>query len=194
MIKNILLGVLLFAAGIWITHKYYTATTSQSSEQAQVLLERIKSVTKLITVEGYFSEVFEHTDYWGYDFSPFRKKALIRVKAKVSVGYDLTPMLVNADSKTKTITISNVPSDPTILSLDHNLDYYDLTEGTFNSFTAKDYTELNEKAKNFVRNRAEESQLKEAARKQGHEMLDAIRFMVESTGWTLVINGGNWKG
>ena len=62
------------------------------TEQSQVLMEKIKTVAKLVTVEGYFSEVYDYQDYWNYDVSMFRKKALIRVKAKVSVGYDLSKM------------------------------------------------------------------------------------------------------
>ncbi len=189
MIKKILLItalLLFFIAGIWLTRKYYTATEKKVAEQSQVLLEKIKSVCKLVTIEGHFSEVYNYEDYWGYDFSPFRKKALIRVKAKVSVGYDLEKMSIEALPEKKRIVLSELP-DPTILSIDHELDYYDITEGTFNAFTAADYTKLNTNARQFILEKAQESDLLESAKKQGNQTLDMIQFMVENAGWTLSI-------
>jgi len=187
MTKKVLIGLtiaLAFALGIWLTRNYYQGLEVKSEEQQQVLLEKIKSVSKLITVEGYFSEIYDYKEYWGYDFSPFQKKALIRVKAKVSVGYDMSNMQIDADALTKTITISELP-DPEILSIDHDLDYYDLTEGLFNSFTAQELTRLNEKAKNYIREKADESDLIIAAVEQGNKTTDIIKFMAESMGWTV---------
>ncbi|MBK9982670.1 MAG: DUF4230 domain-containing protein [Saprospiraceae bacterium] len=37
-----------------------------------------------------------------------------------------------------------------ILSVDHDLDYYDLSEGFFNSFSTEDYNKINADAKDFV--------------------------------------------
>lgn len=176
--------IVVFGLGIWVTKYYYTRFDTKVEEQSQVLLEKIKTVAKLVTVEGYFSEVYDYKDYWGYNLSPFRKKALVRVKAKVSVGYDLTKMTMKADSKTKTIQISNLP-DPTIISIDHDLDYYDITEGTFNSFSAADYNKVNEQAKKYIREQAGESELFIAAEKQGNQILEIVKFMVEGAGWNL---------
>jgi len=187
MSKKVLIGLavaLAFALGIWLTRNYYKGLEVKSEEQQQVLLEKIKSVSKLITVEGYFSEIYDYKEYWGYDLSPFQKKALIRVKAKVSVGYDMSNMQIDADALTKTITISELP-DPEILSIDHDLDYYDTSEGLFNSFTPQELTRLNQKAKNYIREKADESDLIIAAVEQGNKTTDIIKFMAESMGWTV---------
>ena len=187
MTKKFIIGAIILAAfllGIALTRYYYAQTTVKAEEQSQVLLEKIKTVAKLVTVEGYFSEVYDYKDYWAYDFSPFRKKALIRVKAKVSVGYDLSDMNIKMNHTTKTVILSELP-DPKIISIDHDLDYYDLTEGTFNSFSTQDLTQLNEKAKNFIRQQAESSDLLITAEKQGNQILDMIEFMVETAGWHL---------
>ena len=187
MTKKLIIGIIIvaaFALGIALTKYYYAQTQVKVEEQSQVLLEKIKTVAKLVTVEGYFSEVYDYKDYWGYDFSLFRKKALIRVKAKVSVGYDLSNMNIKMDHASKTVILSELP-DPKIISIDHDLDYYDLTEGTFNSFSAQDLTQLNEKAKSFIRQQAESSDLLITAEKQGNQMLDMIEFMVKSAGWNL---------
>jgi len=185
--KKILVGValvLFFGVGIFLTKKYYTWNDIKVKEQSEVLLERVKNVYKLVTVEGHLSEVYSYEDYWGYDFSPFRKKALIRVKAKVSIGYDLDEMQIEAFPKQKKIRISQLP-EPSIISIDHTLDYYDISEGTFNSFNKEDYNKLNANAKDFIVQKANESELLDAARDQGNQALDMMQFMIENAGWEL---------
>ncbi len=187
MIKKILitLGILLLTFGIfWGTRAYYTYEEVTAEEKSQVLLEKIKTVAKLVTVEGHFSEIYDYQDYWKYDISPLRKKALVRIKAKVSVGYDLTQMKIESFPDEKTIAISNLP-DPSIISIDHDLDYYDITQGSFNSFTKADYNTINKNAKDIIRKNAEESDLFLTAEEQSNQLLDIIQFMVEGAGWTL---------
>ena len=185
--KKIIFGLLLIVVALSVffaTSYYYKIGEVTAEEQSQVLMEKIKTVAKLVTVEGYFSEVYDYEDYWSYDIGPFRKKALIRVKAKVSVGYDLTKMKVEALPEKKLLIISNLP-DPSIISIDHDLDYYDITEGTFNTFSESDYTMLNRNAKAKIRQAAESSDLFLAAEAQSNNMLDLVKFMVEGAGWEL---------
>jgi len=180
-----LIGVLaLIAAVFYGTKYYYTLGEVTAEEQSEVLLEKIKTVTKLVTIEGYFSEIYSYEDYWKYDIGLFQKRALIRVKGKVSVGYDLTKMDIEALPIEKTLIISNLP-DPEIISIDHDLDYYDINEGTFNSFTAADYNKMNKNAKDKIKEQVGKSDLFLAAEKQSNDMLDLIRFMVEGAGWNL---------
>lgn len=187
MIKRLLIGVgfvLVFVLGLWVSRYVYRWDELQKQETSEVLLERMQAVAKLVTVEGYFSEVYDYKDYYGYNLSVFRKKALVRVKAKVSVGYDLSQVKLEARPEEKKIILSNLP-EPGILSIDHDVDYYDISEGVFNSFSAQDYTQLNQRAKNYIEERAKESDLLESARKQGNQILDMMRFMVEQSGWQL---------
>ena len=185
--KKIIAGLAIIAVALAVffaTSYYYTIGEVTAEEQSHILMEKIKTVAKLVTVEGYFSEVYDYEDYWSYDISPFRKKALIRVKAKVSVGYDLTKMSIEAIPEKKLLIISDLP-DPTIISIDHDLDYYDITEGTFNTFSEKDYTMLNRNAKEKIRQAAVSSDLFLAAEAQSNNMLDLVKFMVEGAGWEL---------
>ena len=135
-------------------------------------------------MEGYFSEIYDYQDYWKYDISPLRKKALVRIKAKVSVGYDLTQMEIKALPDEKRMIISNLP-DPSIISIDHDLDYYDISQGTFNTFTEADYNKINRNAKEMIRKNAEGSDLFLSAEEQSNQLLDIIQFMVEGAGWKL---------
>lgn len=176
-----LIGLVFFGTRHW-----YTKDSMSVTQQSDILLEKIRTVTKLITVEGEFSEIYDYKDYWKYDLSPFRKQALVRIKARVSVGYDLNNMDIESFPTEKKIIISKMP-DPKILSIDHNLSYYDISQGTFNTFTTQDYNKINENAKLLIREKAEASELINAARKQGNELLDIAEFMTNQMGWTLEI-------
>ncbi|MFK7808821.1 MAG: DUF4230 domain-containing protein [Saprospiraceae bacterium] len=181
-----LIGIVALCFGVfWGTRMYYSLQMkTEVKEESQVLLEKIKKVSKLITVEGTFSEIYDYEEHWGYDLSPFRKKALIRVKANVLVGYDLQKMNLEANSETKTIVLSNLP-DPEIMSIEHDLDYYDITEGTFNTFEAADYNKMNASAKEKVRKEAMSSNLFLTAEEEFSQLIEIIEFMVEGAGWTL---------
>lgn len=186
MINRFLLPLvllLLFILGFLAARFFYVERPRESVEEnAEVLLERIQKVAKLVTVEGYFTEVYDYKDYWGYDLPFLRKKALLRVKAKVSVGYDLERMRIDLRSGQRTILISNIP-DPEILSIDHDIDYYDISEGTFNSFSEADYNRLNARAKQYIESRALDSDLMEQAAEQGNQLLEVIEFMAKSAGY-----------
>jgi len=63
-----LIGILALVAAVFYgTRYYYTWGEVTAEEKSQVLLEKIKTVAKLVTVEGYFSEVYSYEDYWKYD-------------------------------------------------------------------------------------------------------------------------------
>ncbi len=192
-IKSILIPaalLLVFFLGVLLTRQFYLRPGKQQVEEsAEVLLEKIKTVAKLVTVEGYFSEIYDYKDYYYYDLPFFRKKALLRVKAKVSVGYDLGQMRIDAYPERRLIVISNIP-DPTIISIDHDLDYYDISEGTFNAFNEEDYDRINRNAKQFIEAKALESDLIERAEEQGNRILEVIEFMATNAGWRVSYQSG----
>lgn len=176
----IVIGVLAF--GIWIRD---IVNTRQVQTSSTVLLEEIQKVSKVIAVEGYFSEVYDYKEYWKYDWMPLRKKALVRVKAKVSVGYDMSDMVIDVNEAARTINLSEI-GEPEILSIDHDLDYYDITEGTFNAFTVEDYNKIQEETKEFIRERALNSELKTMAEEQRKALHTTIKNLAELTGWQVI--------
>ena len=187
--KKILTLLILLLAGICIAFYVFKSNFNSFFQQQRtadgtVIKEKIKEVTKLISIEGYFSEVYENTEYWGYNLSPLRKKALIRVKAKVSVGYDFTNLKIESFPDKKIIKIGRLP-DPEILSIDHDLDYYDISEGTFNSFNERDFNKMNAEAKAKIEKAALESDLLLKAEKQSAKIFNMMELIVESSGWTI---------
>lgn len=149
----------------------------------QILLERIKEVAKLVTVEGEFSNLHEYNNFYAYDISPLRKKALVKVKAKVAVGYDLSQLDWEVDEVQKIVRVRNLP-EPQILSIDHDLEYYDIQEGVFNAFNEDELTSINVVVKKMLREEAQESELMGKARREGLRNLGLIKLLVEQNGWT----------
>jgi hypothetical protein len=186
-IITILLLVLAFGAGIYASQRIF-GSRNKPTESASVLLEHIQEVAKLVTVEGQFSEVYNYSEYQGYFTLLFDKKVLVRVRATVAAGYDLNQLSIEADSTAKRLRIGPIP-EPQILSIDHTIDYYDIRQGFFTSFTPEDYNRVNARAKDLIRDQAMQSSLLPSARAQGIKMIDLMRFMAEQAGWTVEIVG-----
>ncbi|HNM25995.1 MAG TPA: DUF4230 domain-containing protein [Saprospiraceae bacterium] len=180
-LTQIIVLLVAFLLGGWLMYRYMKPS-ARPVENATVLLEKIRPVLKLTTVEGQFSEIYNYSEYQGYFTFFWDKKALVRVRATVSAGYDLSNLHIEADSLTRTLRIGPLP-EPQILSIDHTLDYYDISEGIFTDFSPEDYNRINQKAKDLIRDEALKSGLLDAARTQAGQMLDLVRFMAESAGW-----------
>ncbi len=179
-----LLLVVLVAGGLnWLR----SFENQKVIQQSDIILNQVQNVQKLITVEGYFTEIYSHKDYYKFDISPLRKKALVRVKAKASVGVDLSELHPWTNPQDKTLHLQQFPQ-PTILSLDHTLDYYDITQGTFNYFSTSDYNAINKNAKQFIEAKVLSSAMMDQARKQSQDILETINLLVDNMGWTLVVD------
>lgn len=181
--------VLAFLLGGWLVYRFLRPAP-KPVENATVLLEKIRNVMKLTTVEGEFSEIYSYSEYSGYFTWLWDKKALVRVHATVAAGYDLSNLKMEADSVARILRIGPLP-EPQILSIDHTLSYYDVSEGVFTSFSPEDYNRMNQRAKDLIREQALKSDLLPSAKAQGDKIFEVIRFMAESTGWQLVIVPGN---
>jgi hypothetical protein len=186
-IKGILLllafGLLVF----FITREAYKPEATTEKVDATVLLERVRPVLKLVTVEGDFAELYTHRDAvrvlnQELNFGPFQKQAILRIKARVSVGYDIDGMEFQVDEASHTIRLTGM-AVPEVLSIEHDIDYYDLDAGTFNSFTAQDLTRIERNAKNAVRAKVPDSGLFRAAADRKHKMISIVRILVENSGW-----------
>lgn len=176
---------ILIATIFWFIGYKSSLFKSQVEESSQIMLNRIDRVAKLATVEGHFAEIYDYRH--SYTNWPFEKKALVKVKAKATIGYDLEKMILNVDESAKVIRLFKMP-EPELLSLDHDLEYYDLQEGLFNQFTSEDLTQINKQAKSFIEEKVMQSELLEISDSQKQEFLDLIEMSLKSAGWSLMIN------
>lgn len=186
-LSTLLLVAAIAVVAFLLARGIYRSVPAQPVVSATVMLERITPVLKLITVEGEFNELYSHRDQWTWKYGIpglTEKKALLRVRARVSVGYDLEGMRVTLDEETRAITL-HAPPEPKVLSIEHDVDYYDISEGLFNSFSPGELSELQAKAKQRILDKVPESGLFTEAARQRLELMDVLRTMAESGGWTL---------
>lgn len=156
------------------------------NSQSILLLEKIKTVCKFITVEGDFAEIYHYEDVKErfLKLMSSRKKALVVINAKAHVGYDLSKIELKADNIKKKIYLEHFPQ-PEVLSIETNLNYYDKTEGYFNKFEASDLTGLHLEAKQHIQDKIPESGLIQIAQKEVIETILLIETIVETIGWKL---------
>lgn len=183
----ILLGV--FLLGAWFARLYYQEPQVTTETDATVLIQNIKDVCKLVTVEAELQEIYDEksnrniTVYLPLPTNfTFSKKASIEVAGKVLVGYDLEKITIDVDSMNKVLYIRNLPN-PEIISIEHDVKYRSLDESFFNEFTPQDFTQLNKSAKAVLKQKAIEEKLLDRAEEQGNEVLKVIQFMAKGFGW-----------
>ncbi|VAW12110.1 FIG01018683: hypothetical protein [hydrothermal vent metagenome] len=182
------LGLALGAITMYWAYSFFRKKKSKelTVHQSHVLLEKMKSVCKLVTVEGDFAEIYKYENTKEHFMSLFssKKKALVVVNAKAQIGYDLKKLIMNADNERKKITLTNFPQ-PEILSIETELEFYDIKNGMFNSFSPNDLTTLHQEAKNHIREKIPVSGLMDTARKEALEAVLLIESLVATIGWKL---------
>jgi len=166
---EIFLSFVLGAIGMYWGASFFRKKKGKELTQHQsvILLDKVKSVCKLISVEGDFAEIYqyENTKQRFMSLVSSTKKALVVINAKVHIGYDLKKVEVKADVKNKKIILTSFPQ-PEILSISPELRFYDIKNGLFNSFSPDDLTTLNQEAKEHIQEKIPESGLLDTAKKE----------------------------
>ncbi|MBL7473855.1 DUF4230 domain-containing protein [Robertkochia sediminum] len=187
-LTEILLGFLLGGLGmywlftIWRSRKSREVTHSQSV----VLLEKIRNVCKLVTVEGEFAEIYQYENVKErfLKLISSKKKALLVINARVQVGFDLKKIRLQADEGSKKIIMKEFPQ-PEVLSIEPDVKYYDIKEGLFNWFKTDDLSAVHQEAREHILSKVPESGLLDNARKEALDAVLMIESMVQAIGWKL---------
>ena len=161
-------------------------TKDLTHTQSTILMEKIRKVWKLITVEGEFAEIYhyENTKERFMNMVSSKKRAILLINAKAYVGFDMSRIRMEAITDKKVIKLTDFP-DPEVLSLETDLKYYDKKDGLFNKFDSSDLTEVNSEAKKHVLDKIPDSGLLETARSEALEAVLLVQNIVETIGWTL---------
>jgi len=177
-------GILLSIGAI--AYIKFQQSKKLANSQSIILLDKVKSVCKFITVEGDFAEIYHYQDVKQkfLKLITSKKKALVVVNAKAYIGFDLSKVEMKANSNTKTLVLQNFP-EAEVLSIETTLDYYDKKDGYFNRFEANDLTDLQNEAKIHIKDKIPESGLYQAAQKEALEAILLIENIVQTIGWKL---------
>ena len=186
--EQIFIGLALgaIAAYFLFSRFNFKSKSENTSAQSVILIDKIKKVCKFITVEGDFSEIYHYENVKEKWLSLVlgKKKAIILIEAKALVGFDLTKIKMEANNKTRTITLTNFPK-PELMSVETDFRYYDKKQGWANPFTASDLTEITTEAKQHIIDKVPQSGLLEEASKQALDTIHLMETLVETINWKL---------
>lgn len=158
-------------------------------EASTALIQKeLKNVGKLIVTEGSYSQVFSFSAsrdlIYGLSFA--KKSALVVVNAKATIAYDLSKVEMVIDEASKTVTITKIPEPE--LSINPNIEYYDVKQNYLNQFSASDYNKITQQIEKSLRKKIEESELQTNAENRLISELSRIYILTHTMGWTLKYN------
>lgn len=194
-VKNILIAVLILIIallGIKLFISDFFSKKDNSTVDSTIVVQRIQKVMKLVTVEGNYSELMRYNDFDYIDFPGFRKDAIVKVDAKVSVGYNLEKLKITTNEKDKTIVIQQMPK-PEIISIDTDIKFENLSSGLFTDFSEQELSKLNSLAKDKIRQKALSAELVKQAEEQKKDVMDLIFYMAHQNGYKIIVEGTELK-
>jgi hypothetical protein len=146
----------------------------------------MRSVSKLITVEGDFNEVMHFSDVKNslLNIISSKKKAIVLANAKVFIGFDMKKIEFEANSDKRQIRVISFP-EPEVLSIETEVEFYDVKNGLFNKFDASELTELNKKVKQNIAEKIPDSELLYSAKNKALDTINVMEQMVGTFGWEL---------
>lgn len=156
----------------------WKGVTSKAEIHSTGVLERIRGISELSTVEMYFHEILEFQDakYFKELQIPFTKKSfIVTVKAKVKAGVDLS-MLKEDDIEVmddQTIRIRLPESHITSKEILEYKSYHE-KDGLFNEVRNEDVFNALEQLKEDLESQAIEMKILEQAEKNAHRAIGQL--------------------
>lgn len=187
--KKFLFGVLLTITILLVYRQCTHESTVVINNSSDLIQEQLKNVSKLVVSEGYFSEVFNYENSKEIlgEYLIAEKKAIVVVNAKVTIAYDLEKLTYKLDEDTKTLQILSIPDHE--VSINPDLEYYDIKEDFLNQFEAEDYNSIKETVNTSLKVKIEKSTLVSNAQNRLISELAKFYILTESLGWKLTYNG-----
>ncbi|WBX71542.1 DUF4230 domain-containing protein [Tenacibaculum retecalamus] len=186
---RILKYLAIFLLGFLIAKFWYEKKEEKhQKEEIKVVLNGIQNLSKLVVSEGVFSEMYSFSDTkkYLYDYLSFEKKAILSVNAKVEVGYDLSKLEIQIDSIGRRIIINKIPKEEVLISPD--IQYFDLQQSQFNTFSKTEFNKLNAKAIEKIQSTITVSKLQKDAKVRLLEELSKIYQLSKIYNWSVVDN------
>lgn len=182
--------IYIIAILVLILLVYFFYSKSKNKERERIELEHIivqheiKNVFKIILVEAFQTDIQTYSDSKKLLIGSSEKKAAVIVKATVSVGFDMEewqkPII---DKENRKMIFETIP-EPKIISIDHDVEWYDIDPGWFNKFTSDDFTNIGRRGKEQIREMANKGGLLIAAKKR---ILTMLKEIEEKTKWQINI-------
>lgn len=189
--RNIFFGIFIALCFVFVLRfcEIQKETSKQLEASTALIQKELKNVGKLVVTEGSYAQVFDYSNnrelfYGVIDIS---KKALVVVNAKASIAYDLSKVETQINEATKTVTITKIPEPE--LTINPDIEYYDLSQNYLNRFTATDHNIIKQRIENSLRKEIEDSELRTNAENRLISELQKIYILTNSMGWKLEYRG-----
>jgi hypothetical protein len=103
------------------------------------------------------------------------------IKARALLGFDLSKKQLEANETNRQLSIKSFPA-PEIISLETDCQYYDVSNGTFNKFSPNDLTQIQQEAKQVIRQKIDNGHLPKMALEQAGEALSLVQHTASKLG------------
>lgn len=154
---------------------------SGSVTSSHTVVESVKKVFKIVVAEGQLNEIYNYENTKKLlKFIPSTKKALVIVRARVLIGYDVNKCKWEIDEENKQLRLIDFPK-PEIFSVETDFNYYYFEDDLFNFIGRKDLQQIQDLAKEQVKKAALQSGLMKIA-------ADQMKMLLEE-----VVTVNNWK-
>ncbi|MCU0328177.1 MAG: DUF4230 domain-containing protein [Chitinophagales bacterium] len=191
LVKGIVIGfvgvLILFGIGILIWRNFNKSPeTIEPKRQADILMQALQNIAKLMVVETQVSEVYTYEDHQKTFFNLIstEKKAILILKAKVQIGYDLRKMEYQIDTQNRILNIIHIPKEE--INITPEIKYYDMKNSIWTSFSPEDMTKIQADAIQRIHQAVETSQAKEIAKHQLTTQIYSLFPMMHGTTWKII--------
>lgn len=180
----ILLSTLTIALGAFWFVSY--SDKANAEEQANIILQRIEEVEKLMLVEGTFAEVYTYRqdEKLFFDLWPVEKKVIVMIEAKANVGYDLSKVSFEIDKDRNQVIITKLPKE--LVLIENDIQYYDVQQSQFYPISGKDLTTINQRATELIKQQVVQSQLPNIAKERLPIVLSDLLFNESTQHWKVI--------
>jgi len=197
-IKLIGIGLTLLIFGS-IVYNTFFVDKSDPEEESLIIIEEIRQVCKVTTVEGVVVESYSYKEPKDYNLTGFvllpsfgsslmPKEAHLKIKATIAVGYDYTDVIYDVDLDTRTLTMINVPTDPEILSIEHEVLEFDNEAYMVRPLSDDDIVDITNMALEKIRNSENMDMLFHKAKQERFDLIDMLEIIVDNSEWSLIVS------
>lgn len=181
IVSSLVLGFLL---SYWVMSQFNARKVTNDSH---AIAYEIKRLNKMIVAEQAYSDIYSHKNslsFPGFErFMSFDKKVLLLVNAKVQATYDLSKLKVEVDAEKKKITLYEIP--PLEVQIYPDVQFYDMEQSTFNSFSKDELNEVKNNAIKKIEQVVDRSKLEKEAREQLLDNLLNLYFLADAYQWEI---------